>query len=212
MFSSFKCDKLDAFIIAHQDINKPEFTAKSKIPKKGTVPEAKQGKKNKIRIAFDCRMFKNVLVGNMPFDINTIKGDIVGPGVDQLCIVNVSLGQTNDDRVLPSHLLSEENWVRLAINLLGLKDMNVMSIITEQQKVKADHLLKILQDRFQQHLVAQIKNKTKRTHWSMIFAYANLAVSAACMILSNHVKDEIRCTTDADCLLPPNTHNFYQCS
>jgi hypothetical protein len=46
----------------------------------------------------------------------------------------------------------------------------------------------------------------------MIFAYANLAISAACMILSNHVKDKIRCTTDADCLLPPNTHNFYQCS
>ncbi len=91
--------------------------------------------------------------------------------------------------------------------------MNVTSTITEQQKVKADHLLKILQDRFQQHLVAQIKNKTKRTHWSMIFAYANLAVSAApCMILSNHVKDKIQCTIDADCLLPPNTHNFYQCS
>ncbi len=45
----------------------------------------------------------------------------------------------------------------------------------------------------------------------MVFAHTNLAVSAACMILSNHVKDEIRCITDADCLLQSNTHNFYQC-
>jgi hypothetical protein len=86
----------------------------------------------------------------MPFDINTINVDVVGSGVYQLCIVNVSLEQANEDRVLPSHLLSKENWVRLAINLLGLKDMNVTSSITEQQKDKADHLQKILQDRFQQ--------------------------------------------------------------
>jgi hypothetical protein len=58
MFGSLKCDELDAFIIARQDINKPEFSAKSKIPKKGTIREAKQGERKKIRIAFDCRMLK----------------------------------------------------------------------------------------------------------------------------------------------------------
>jgi hypothetical protein len=45
----------------------------------------------------------------------------------------------------------------------------------------------------------------------MIFGHTNLVGSAACMILSNHVKDKIRCITDADRLLQPNTHNFYQC-
>jgi hypothetical protein len=57
-FNFLKCDELDALIIARQDINNPEFTAKSKIPKKGTIREAKQGKKNKIQIASDCRMLK----------------------------------------------------------------------------------------------------------------------------------------------------------
>jgi hypothetical protein len=148
----------------------------------------------------------------MPFDINTINEDVVGSGVDQLGIVTVSLGQLSQERVLPSHLLSDTNWVTLAIGLLDLKNMNVTSTITEEQKVKADHLMKILQDRFQQHLMAQMENKSTRTHWSMIFASTNLAISAACMILSNHVKDKIRCITDADCCLQPNTHNFYQCS
>jgi hypothetical protein len=82
MFSLLKCDELEAFIIARQDTDKPKFSVKSKIPKKGTIREAKQGERNKIQIAFDCRMFKNVLVDTMPFDINTINGDVVGSGVD----------------------------------------------------------------------------------------------------------------------------------
>ncbi len=40
MFADMKCDDLNAFIMACQDAEKPEFTAKSKIPKKGTLPEA----------------------------------------------------------------------------------------------------------------------------------------------------------------------------
>ncbi len=152
-----------------------------------------------------------MLVDTMPFDINTINGDVVGSGIDQLGIVTISLGQANQESVLPSHLLSDRNWVTLAIVLLDLENMNVTSTITDEQKDKADHLMKILQYRFQQHLMARIVNKSKRTHWSMIFAHTNLAISAACMILNNHFKDEIRCVTDADCLLQPNTHNFYQC-
>jgi hypothetical protein len=95
---------------------------KGKIPKKRTIHEAKQGKKNTIRIAFDCRMLKNVLVDNMPFDIYTMNSDVVGSGVDKLCISNVSLGQANKDRVLPSHLLSDKNWVpnELSVALVGM--------------------------------------------------------------------------------------------
>jgi hypothetical protein len=37
MFADMKWDDLDAFIVARQDAEKPDFTAKSKIPKKGTL-------------------------------------------------------------------------------------------------------------------------------------------------------------------------------
>jgi hypothetical protein len=50
MFASLKCDKLDAFIMARQDCDKPEFTAKSKIPKKGTLSEAALGDRNKFEL------------------------------------------------------------------------------------------------------------------------------------------------------------------
>jgi hypothetical protein len=53
MFADLKCDELDAFIMARQDWDKPEFTTKSKIPKKGTLKDAALGERNKILIAFD---------------------------------------------------------------------------------------------------------------------------------------------------------------
>ncbi len=59
MFADMKCSDLDAFIMARQDAEKPEFTARSKIPKKGTLTEALVGERNKILIAFDCRLLKN---------------------------------------------------------------------------------------------------------------------------------------------------------
>ena len=58
MFASLKCNELDAFIMAQQDKEKPEFTAKNKIPKKGTLSEAFVGARNKILIAFECRQIK----------------------------------------------------------------------------------------------------------------------------------------------------------
>jgi hypothetical protein len=70
MFASLKCDELDAFIMAHQDRDNPQFTAKSKILKKGTMSEAALGKRNKIRIAFDSQESKNGFIDKMSYDIS----------------------------------------------------------------------------------------------------------------------------------------------
>jgi hypothetical protein len=126
----------------------------------------------------------------MPNDIS-ISNEEDRSGINQLGILTVSLGQDDERRVLPSHLLSDDSWVRLVVDLLDLENMNVTTNISQPQKDKADHLVKILQNRFDEHLVRRIKDKIKRTQWSMKFAYTNLAVSAACMVLSKHVKDEI---------------------
>jgi hypothetical protein len=40
MFADLTCNDLDAFIMAQKDREKPEFTAKNKIPKKGTISKA----------------------------------------------------------------------------------------------------------------------------------------------------------------------------
>jgi hypothetical protein len=121
IFASLKGDELDAFIIARQDRDKPEFTAKSKILKKGTLSEAAFGDRNKIRIAFDCQELKNTFTCDMPYNIGTTKEED-GSAVDQLCIVRISLGRDDKERVLPSHLLSNDRWVRLVVDLLDLEN------------------------------------------------------------------------------------------
>jgi hypothetical protein len=117
------------------------------------------------------------------------------------------------DCVLPSQLLSDKRWVRFVVLLHNLEDLNVTNTITMQQKIKADHLVKMLQHRFQQHLIHRIKDKCQQTHWSdIIFAYSNLAVSAACMVLCNHAANELRCLQDSDSLLSQTPYNFFECA
>jgi hypothetical protein len=66
--------------------------------------------------------------------------------------------------------------------LHDLENLNVTTMITAQQKIKTDHLVKILQECSQQHLIQCIKDKCQHIHWSMHFTYSNLAVSAVCMV------------------------------
>ncbi len=69
--------------MACQAHEKPEFTAKSKIPKKGTLSDAVLGKRNKIWIAFDSWELKNGFIDKVPYDIS-ITNEEKGSGIDQL--------------------------------------------------------------------------------------------------------------------------------
>ncbi len=127
------------------------------------MSEAALGDRNKIRIEFDCRGLRKTFSSDMPYNIG-LSDEEDSLAVDKLGILEVSLGWDGVERVLPSHLLSDGKWVRLVVNLLDLEKMNVTTSITHQQKDKADRLVRILQNRFEQHLVHQINDKIKRTH------------------------------------------------
>ncbi len=92
MFAGLKCDELDAFIMACQDCDKPEFTAKSKIPKKGTLKGAALGERNKILIAFDSWVLKKVFTDSLPYNIS-MTDKVDGSAIDQLGILSISLGR-----------------------------------------------------------------------------------------------------------------------
>jgi hypothetical protein len=93
-------------------------------------------------IAFDCRQIKNSIGGTLPHvtDINNDENQSI---TDQLGVFAVSLGERDGDMVLPSQLLSDERWVRFILLLLDLENLNVLMTISEQQKIEADHLVKI---------------------------------------------------------------------
>ena len=68
MFANLNCHDLDAFIMARQGRDNPEFISKNKIPKKGSISEALIGVRNKILIAFECRQIKNSISENVPYN------------------------------------------------------------------------------------------------------------------------------------------------
>jgi hypothetical protein len=94
-------------------------------------------------IAFDYRQIKKSIGGTLPHDTE-INNDENQSITDQLGVFAVSLGERDGDMVLPSQLLSDERWVRLIFLLLDLENLNVLMAISEQQKIKADHLVKII--------------------------------------------------------------------
>ncbi len=118
--------------MARQDGDKPEFTTKSKIPKKDTLSGTALGERIKIQTAFDSFALKNVFTGNMPYNISmTNKED--GSAIDQLGILTISIREDDEERILLSHLLSNDRWVGLVVNLLDFENMNIMANVTHQQ-------------------------------------------------------------------------------
>jgi hypothetical protein len=96
-----------SWLVKMQNAEKPEFTAKSKIPKKGTLPEALVGERDKILIAFNSRQIKNSIGRPLSQDTE-ITNDENRSIADELGVFAVSLGERDGDMVLPSQLLSDE--------------------------------------------------------------------------------------------------------
>ena len=117
---------------------------------------------------------------------------------------------TSDDAtVLPSELLSDEEWVRNTTNLMLLR--RTSTAVSQEDKDKADNLVQHLATQFREHKNQKVL-KARRNHWSMKLASKNLAASAAYMILSEHVKKDIARLNQEDSLLSGDMSKFHDCS
>ena len=206
MFDEFKADELAAFILSHMDKVKSEdffYSAKNKLPIRGKLVEAQNGAINKIKVAFELRGNPNTLHSESPANARE-NDDDTSRIVD---IQEITLG--SESFVLPSELLSNADWVNYVVELLHLDDM--AKIVVEQEKDKANQLFHKLRERLKNHMNARIQEKSRHTHWSMIFARENLAVCAACMVLSNHLKVDLTCIGSIGELLGRNSGRFVRC-
>ena len=68
LMSSLLQAQLKSFILAHDNENQ----LVSKIPKKGTLDQARAGELNSILVAYNCRMKNNLLEGKQPHSNNEI--------------------------------------------------------------------------------------------------------------------------------------------
>jgi hypothetical protein len=53
-----------------------------------------------------------------------------------------------------------------------------------------------------------VKQVLKRNHWVLKLAWKNLSVIPSVMLLSNHLKMELKCLGEHACLLAVNTNQF----
>ncbi len=94
-------------------------------------------------------------------------------------------------------------------NLLDLEKMTGASReISSSDKDKADLLLVKLREQFKEHVNLQVKQVSKRNHWVLKLAWKNLSVVASIMLLSNHLKMELKCLGEHTCLLAVNMNQF----
>jgi hypothetical protein len=94
------------------------------------------------------------------------------------------------------------------INFLDLKRTAATSSKVESDKNKADLLLIKLRERFKLHVKQRVNQASKQNHWILKFAFKNLSVVAATMVLSNHLKIELGCLSETACLLGCNSNQF----
>ncbi len=72
-------------------------------------------------------------------------------------------------------------------------------------------LLIKLREQFKSHVKARVKQAAKQNHWILKFVFKNLPVIAAMMVLSNHLKLELKCQSKTSCLLACNSNQFIPC-
>ena len=207
---------LKAFIVAHDE----KLMRIKDIPKKGTVKEAvENGVHNAIMMAYKCRMKSNLLENKFPHSeedlVKFASGGDDDGDVTELNVTTVRLGETA--HVMPSELLGCPLWRDNVIRLFELQkrkdNMRVDpgSEIAEAMKAAANRLLLLLRFRFKILLKRRIRQVARRDHWSMCFAYNNLPVVAAVLVLSGHIKSDLECLNERDSLLCTKSNSYIKC-
>ena len=56
-----------------------------------------------------------------------------------------------------------------------------------------------------------VKQAAKKNHWILRFTFKNLPIIAATMILSKHLKLDLKCLGKSECLLSSNANQFIPC-
>ena len=196
-------------LILPQDIlARDTSVTKSQLPAKGKLKDTEDDTvRNRIRLAFDCRTMPNIIEGALPFDLSD-QADVTE--ADNSSFHKITL--TEDSTIFPSTLLSDTAWVTYVIRLLDLETTSdTTTEVTTTEKEKGDLLLIKLRERFKAHVKDRVKQAAKKNHWILRFAFKKLLIIAAMMIISKHLKIDLKCLGESECLLSSNANQFIPC-
>ena len=203
IFSELTNPQLEVFILARDT-----SVTKSQLPAKGKLKDTEDDTvRNRIRLAFECRTMPNQIEGTLPFYLS---GEADKNEDENYSFHKITL--TDNTTILPSALLSKTAWVTYVIRLLDLETTSdTTTEVTTTEKEKGDLLLIKLRERFKAHVKDRVKQAAKKNHWILRFAFKNLPIIAATIILSKHLKLDLKCLGESECLLSSNSNQFIPC-
>ncbi|EJK61009.1 hypothetical protein THAOC_18564 [Thalassiosira oceanica] len=156
-FGKLTVDSLKAFIFGRNPIS-------GKAPNKGTVDGAKNGDRNLILLAYECKAMpnKHALLSKRPYSNDDLQKYRANP----INVTTITLG--DDTGLLPSQVLGNNQWRHLALRLIfhGGR-VNFHALPTQDEKDLADSLIPHLRHRFEQFKLERIPTQQKRRHWTM---------------------------------------------
>jgi hypothetical protein len=169
IFSKLTNPHLESFILVHNT----NITSKSQLPTKGNLKDAKDNTmRNRIRVAFECRMMMNKVNAMLWFDLSNKYKEEKEDYHEHL----ISL--TNNKTVLPSTLLSVSLRVNYVIHFLHLdKTAAATSKDSESNKEKANLLLIKLCEQFKSHGKVRVKQVAKQRSLDLEVCIQELACS-----------------------------------
>ena len=100
-----------------------------------------------------------------------------------------------------SSYLMNERWKKAVEDSLDSKSNNTILEVDQSLLDRADLLQKQLEQRLVRHCQIRIAKEEKRNHWCLRWAARNLPQVAAIMCLFNHIKPDLSCLDNNQCLL-----------
>jgi len=98
---------------------------------------------------------------------------------------------------------------QVVVNILKVPPLTVN---TNQLLIKADLLFEMYHHRFRSHIKRRVK-VSQQSHWCFSFAMTNLAVCAAWKVIVQHLKNDISCLDESECLLAnPGDNQYLLCA
>jgi hypothetical protein len=168
-------------------------------PKKGKSSEAIAGTRCLVRLAYDCRDKRVILLE--PASPITTEDQ---PAPRHLGATVLKAGATTINAKLASALLCDCDWVTSLLSTFRLNAENI-NPVNNALMGKADNLQNQLARRLA-YLVSSRVPDNKQDHWCFQFTLAKLGFMSATMVIFNHVKEDIESKSDKDCLLAkPNS-------
>ena len=205
-FSKLRAPELRSFIVARDDAYPSLIKTTSLYHPKTALQDAQAGAKNCVSVAFACREKKSKVLAAMAENEATSNNTGDSPVV--VSTFSIVLDPSSS-WLSAGDLLLDASWLLRIVTVCDPDGKLLRREVNAEAAEKATLLCNILRARMRSDRYLDRVQLEKRQHWALEWAFENVAVFAAYMVLFGQVKKNIACIDELRCILArPDGTNF----